>query len=128
MTGLVYAPDALGAADRGSPALWRLHRAALLREQTPLVLAPVLASAPAGPPSARLRALLAGCLLVDFPVGAAWDVARLRRLAPEIDLVTAAVVLAALAARAVVVSTEPEPYQKAASRLGVHLSIVTLID
>ncbi len=141
MTGLVYAPDVLVAAERGDPALWRLHRAALLRDQTPLVLAPVLAGAAfptpgaglptadgatdrTGEPATRLAALLAGCALVDFPVGAAWDVLRLRRLAPGTDLVTAAVVLAALAARAAVVSADPDRYLRPAHALGITLSTI----
>ncbi len=164
MTGLVYAPGALLAAARGDAALWHLHRAALLRGQTPLVPAPVLAAitlppaggtdsaggrdsaggtagaratagtagADGGPGQSdaasegsvrRLAALLAGCALVDFPGPAAWDVLRLRRLAPDADPVAAAVVLAALASRAVVVHDAAQPYREIAARLGVTLDV-----
>jgi len=126
MTGLVYSPAALAAAERGSPALWHLHRAALRRGQSPLVIAPVLAAAEV--PGPRARALLAGCALVDFPVAAARDVARLRRLVPTSDLVTAAVTVAALAARAVVVSDVAAPFQDIAARLGIRLDIALVID
>jgi hypothetical protein len=124
VTGLVYAPAALRAAERGSPELWSLHRAALLRGQTPLVVAPVLAAA--GTPGARTEALLAGCALVDFPVSAARDVGRLLHLVPGTDLVTAAAALAALAARAVVVTDEAQPFQAIGARLGVALAIAPL--
>jgi hypothetical protein len=121
VTGLVYAPGALFAAQRGDALLWQLHRAALLRGQTPLVIAPVLAVAPA--PSQHLDRLLAGCVLVDFPVSAARDVSRLRRLAPGVDLVRAAVLLAALAARAVVVDDGAGAFAALAANLGVDLRI-----
>jgi hypothetical protein len=121
VTGLVYAPGALAAAGRGDAQVWHLHRAALLRGQSPLVLAPVLASAPA--PSAALEALLAGCSLVDFPVSAARDVSRLRQWVPGLELVTAAVALAALATRAVVVDDNAARLQPVARRLGVDLRI-----
>jgi hypothetical protein len=88
----------------------------------------VLGSAPAGPPSTRLRALLSGCALVDFPVAAAFDVARLRGRVPGTDLVTGAVVLAALAAGAAVVTGEPERYRAVALALGVDIGLVNLID
>jgi hypothetical protein len=135
MTGLVYAPGALALAARGRDSLWQLHRAALLRGQTPLVLAPVLAATmlptghrPTSGPAARLEALLAGCALVDFPVSAAWDVVRLRQLAPAADPVTAAVVLAALAARSIVVNDVAQPFQEIAERLGVPLGVATVTE
>jgi hypothetical protein len=124
MTGLTYTPGALAAAQRGSAPMWHLHRAALLRGQTPLVIAPVLACAPG--PSPALEALLAGCALVDFPVSAARDVSRVRRLVPGTDLVTAAVVLAALAARAAVVCDGSEKLAPLARALGADLRSIAI--
>jgi hypothetical protein len=124
MTGLTYTPGALAAAQQGSAAMWQLHRAALLRGQTPLVIAPVLACAPG--PSPALEALLAGCTLVDFPVSAARDVSRVRRLVPGTDLVTAAVVLTALAARAAVVCDASERLAPLADALGADLRTIAI--
>jgi hypothetical protein len=77
-------------------------------------------------PQRRLAALLAGCALVDFPASAAWDVLRLRRLAPGADPVTAAVVLAALASRAVVVDDSAEQLRGIAEKLGVQLDVAVI--
>ena len=124
MTGLTYTPGALAAAQLGSAPMWQLHRAALLRGQTPLVIAPVLACAPG--PSPALEALLAGCTLVDFPISAASDVSRVRRLVPGTDLVAAAVVLTALAARAAVVCDGTEQLAPLARALGADLLTFTI--
>ena len=126
MSGLVYDVGALRAAGSGAPAgaaLWRLHRGALRRGETPLVIAPVLAAANG---SGQLAALLAGCALVDFPISAAWDVRRLLARCPGADLVAAAVVLAALASRCAVVTTAPRPLEALAAALDVHLPLAVL--
>jgi hypothetical protein len=127
MGGLVYDTGALVAAARGDSTMWTLHRQAVARDETPLVIAPVLARAWSDGRDQASQALLArllrGCMLVDFRIGAAYDVGRLLALSRTADVVAAAVVLAAVATRSAVVTSDPDNLDALGNALGVTLSL-----
>lgn len=139
MGGLVYDAGVLVAAAARDPATWRLHRAALERNEVPLVLAPALARAwgrttvaagtgtgTARTDAGRLARFLRGCALVDFPVAAAYDAGRLLARSGTADLVTAAVVLAAVTTRSAVVTDNPDGVRLLAGVLGIDLPLAAI--
>jgi len=127
MGGLVYDSGALVAAAHGQAEVWRLHRGALERSVTPLVIAPVLASAfGRAPGEGLLAAFLRGCAVVDFPVAAAYDAGRLLARSGTTDAAAAAVVLAAVATRSAVVTADPDQVRALAGALGVELPLAAV--
>jgi hypothetical protein len=130
MGGLVYDTGALIAAAHGDPAMWTLHRQAVGRDETPLVIAPVLARALSHKRDAAVQAqlarLLRGCALVDFRIGAAYDVGRLLALSGTTDEVAAAVVLAAVATRSAIVTSAPDDLEVLGTALGVTLNLAVI--
>lgn len=127
MGGVVYDSGALVAAAHGQPVVWRLHRGALERNATPLVVAPALARAWSLAPGDRLlTAFLRGCTVVDFPVAAAYDAGRLLARSGTADIVAAAVVLAAVTTRSAVVTADPEGVRMLARVLGVDLPLAAV--
>ncbi len=121
MTGITYDTGALLAAEKGSRALWALHKRALDRGLRPTVPAGVLAQAWRGGPQAQLSRFLSGCRFealteaVSRAAGAAC--ARSRRA----DVVDASVVIGALVREDAVFTSDPEDLAAVAGSLGKHL-------
>lgn len=65
-TPVVYDAGALIAAERGSRAMWALHRRLLERDVQPAVPAVALAQAWRGPRKVQLARLLRSCVVMPF--------------------------------------------------------------
>jgi predicted nucleic acid-binding protein len=90
--GLTYDTGALVAAERDDRLLWSLHRAALVRQLTPVVPAGVLGEVWRGGPQHRLSRLLKGCdvePLTEHQARAIGVLAGRSRLSDTVDLAVA---------------------------------------
>lgn len=123
--GLIYDAGALVAAERGSAAMWRIHKKSLERGVEPLVYSPVLAQVWRGGngKQALLARFLTGCRLEGFSVAAAYDVGRLLAVSGTGDIVDAAVVLNAIWRQDAVVTSDPGDLRYLADAVGIAMPI-----
>ena len=123
MSGIVYDAGALIAADRGSPAMWALHRRALERDVRPTVSTAVLGQVWRGGPQARLSRLLQGCRLEPLTESHARSAGEALGASGQHDIVDAVVVVTALARGDLVVTSDPEDMRRIASATGRELML-----
>jgi hypothetical protein len=121
MAGITYDTGALLAAQKGSRALWALHKRALDRGLRPTVPAGALAQAWRGGPQAQLLRLLSGCRVETLtePASRATGAACARSGRP--DVVDASVVVGALVREDVVFTSDPEDLAAVARALRKRL-------
>ncbi|AXI77546.1 twitching motility protein PilT [Peterkaempfera bronchialis] len=124
---MVYDAGALIAAERGSVAVWRAHRAYLLAGGTPVVPAAVVAQVwRDGTRQARVAQLLKGCDIAPLGDESARAVGELLGRAGTVDTVDGAVALLASALGAEVPTSDPEDLQHLLDHLGVPGKRVTV--
>ncbi len=123
LSGITYDAGALIAAERGSMAVWRLHRRLLEHGMYPTLPAVVLGQAWRGGPQARLPRLVRGTEIEPFTEQQARAAGAALAISGSSDLVDAAVVVAALAREDLVVTSDPEDLRRIASALGRELAV-----
>ncbi len=106
MSGVVYDAGALIAAERNDRAFWADHRVRLEQGTIPVAPAAVVAQVSRSPRQVPLRRLLRGCDVTDLDEDTAHRVGRLLAHAGTTDVVDGAVVTAALARSAAVVTSD----------------------
>lgn len=123
MVGITYDTGALLAAEKGSRALWALHKRALDPGLRPTVPAGVLAQAWRGGPQPQLSRLLSGCRYEALTEAAsrATGVACARLKRP--DVVDASVVVGAIVREDVVFTSDPDDLAAVAGGLGKRLAL-----
>lgn len=106
MSGIVYDAGALIAAERNDRALWADHRVRLEQGTIPVTPAAVVAQVSRSPRQVQLRRLLRGCDVAELDEGTAHRVGRILAQACTSDIVDGAVVAAAVARSAAVVTSD----------------------
>jgi hypothetical protein len=123
MAGITYDAGALLAAEKGSRALWALHKRALERGLRPTVPAGVLAQAWRGGPQAPLSRLLSGCRFEALTEAASRATGAACARSKRSDVVDASVVVGALVRDDVVLTSDPEGLAAIAGALGRRLVV-----
>lgn len=118
MSGVTYDAGALIAAERGSRAMWVLHREMLAREVHPTLPTVVLGQAWRGGPQARLSRFLRGCRIEPFTERQARSAGAALAASGACDLVDAAVVVTALARQDLIVTSDPDDLRRIAAAIG----------
>lgn len=106
MSGVVYDAGALIAAERNDRAFWADHRVRLEQGTIPVTPAAVVAQVSRSPRQVPLHRLLRGCDVTDLDEGTAHRVGRILAQAGTADVVDGAVVAAAVALSAAVVTSD----------------------
>lgn len=106
MSGVVYDAGALIAAERNDRAFWADHRVRLEQGTIPVTPAAVVAQVSRSLRQVPLRRLLRGCDVTDLDEGTAHRVGRILAQAGAADVVDGAVVAAAVALSAAVVTSD----------------------
>lgn len=126
---LTYDTGALIAAERGSRALWALHRRSLERGEVPTVPSGVLAQAWRGGPQAQMSRLLRGCRIEDLneararSAGAAGAACGASGTS---DVVDASVVVGASARGDVVVASDTGDLERLRDAAGVAVDLLPI--
>lgn len=123
MSGVTYDAGALIAAERGSRAMWVLHREMLAREVHPTLPTVVLGQAWRGGPQARLSRFLRGCRIEPFTERQARSAGAALAASGAYDLVDAAVVVTALAREDLIVTSDPDDLRRIATAIGRAVSL-----
>jgi hypothetical protein len=123
MAGITYDTGALLAAEKGSRALWALHKRALDRGLRPTVPAGVLAQAWRGGPQAQLLRLLSGCRSEALTEAASRATGAACARSKRPDVVAASVVVGAIVREDVVFTSDPEDLAAVAGGLGKRLAL-----
>jgi predicted nucleic acid-binding protein len=123
VSGVIYDAGALIAAERGSMAMWVLHREMLAREVHPTLPTVVLGQAWRGGPQARLSRLVRGCRIEPFTEPQARLAGTALAASESSDLVDAAVVVTALARGDAIVTSDPDDLRRIASAIGRTLAL-----
>lgn len=123
MSGVTYDCGALIAAERGSQALWALHRRLLERGARPTVSTAVLGQAWWGGPQASLSRLLRGCRVEPLSEPQARSAGATLAASRSSDLVDAVVVTGALVRDDLVVTSDPDDLRSIASAIGATLAV-----
>jgi predicted nucleic acid-binding protein len=118
VSGVTYDAGALIAAERGSRAIWVLHREMLEREVRPTLPTVVLGQAWRGGPQARLSRFVRGCRIEPFTEQQARAAGEALAASDGRDLVDAAVVVTALAREDLIVTSDPDDLRRIASAIG----------
>jgi hypothetical protein len=118
VSGITYDAGALIAAERGSRAMWMLHREMLARGVYPTLPTVVLGQAWRGGPQVRLSRLVRGCRVEPFAESQARSAGTALAASGATDLVDAAVVVTALARGDAIVTSDPDDLRRIASALG----------
>lgn len=124
MTGLTYDTGALLAAERGDRVVWARHEEALLRDESPIVPAGVLAQAWRGGPPARLSRFLGGCEIEPLDEGSARATGLACALSATTDIVDASVVVGALRRDDACATSDPVDLVAIAGALGARLRVL----
>jgi hypothetical protein len=123
VSGITYDAGALIAAERGSRAMWMLHREMLAREVYPTLLTVVLGQAWRGGLQARLSRLVRGCRVEPFTESQARLAGAALAASEGNDLVDAAVVVTALARGDAIVTSDPGDLRRIANALGRRVAL-----
>jgi hypothetical protein len=123
MAGITYDTGALLAAEKGSRALWALHKRALDRGLRPTVPAGVLAQAWRGGPQAQLSRLLSGCRFEALTEAASRATGAACARSKRPDVVDASVVVGAIVREDVVFTSDLEDLAAVAGGLGKRLAL-----
>jgi hypothetical protein len=123
MAGITYDTGALLAAEKGSRALWALHKRALDRGLRPTVPAGVLAHAWRGGPQAQLSRLLSGCRFEALTEAASRATGAACARSRRSYVVDASAVVGALVREDVVLTSDPEDLAAVAGALGKCLLV-----
>lgn len=123
MAGITYDTGALLAAEKGSRALWALHKRALDRGLRPTVPAGVLAQAWRGGPQAQLSRLLSGCRFEALTETASRATGAACARSKRPDVVDASVVVGAIVREDVVFTSDLEDLAAVAGGLGKRLAL-----
>src|SRR5579863_3348598 len=118
MAGITYDTGSLLAAEKGTRALWAVHKRALERGLRPTVPAGVLARAWRGGPQAQLSRLLSGCRFEALTEAASRATGAACARSRRSDIVDASVVIGALVREDVVFTSDPEDLAAVARGLG----------
>ena len=121
--GLTYDTGALVAAEKDDRLLWSLHRAALVRQLTPIVPAGVLGEAWRGGPQNRLSRLLKGCDIEPLTETQARAIGVLAARSELTDTVDLAVAEGALRRNEAVVTSNRKHIEQVADAVGRHIVI-----
>ncbi len=106
MSDVVYDAGALIAAERNDRAFWADHRVRLEQGTIQVTPATVVAQVSRSPRQAQLRRLLRGCDVASLDEDTAHRVGRILARAGTADIVDGAVVAAAVARSAAVVTSD----------------------
>jgi predicted nucleic acid-binding protein len=118
VSGVTYDAGALIAAERGSRAMWALHRRLLDRGMHPTLPTVVLGQAWRGGPQALLSRLVRSCRIEPFTESRARSAGTALAASGATDLVDAAVVVTALARGDAIVTSDPDDLRRIASAVG----------
>jgi hypothetical protein len=121
MAGITYDAGALLAAEKGSRALWALHKRALDRGLRPTVPAGVLAQAWRGGPQPQLSRLLSGCRFEALNEAASRASGQACARSRQPDVVDASVVVGALVREDVIFTSDADDLTAIARALGKRL-------
>lgn len=124
MTPIAYDAGALVAADRGDRTLWARHRVWVERGTVPAVPAPALAQVSRSPGQTQLRRLLRGCDVVALDERSAHAVGGLLADSETTDVVDAAVVVAARALSASVLTSDRHDIAHLVAASGARIDIL----
>jgi predicted nucleic acid-binding protein len=122
-SGVTYDAGALIAAERHSGSAWTLHRELLARKVYPTLPTVVLGQVWRGGPQARLSRFVRSCHIEPFTEQQARAAGVALAASGGSDLVDAAVVVAALARKDLVVTSDPDDLRRIASALGRELAV-----
>jgi predicted nucleic acid-binding protein len=120
---IVYDTGALLAAEANQRTMWVLHDAALRNGIIPTISATVLAQAWRGGPQPQLSRLLKGCEVDPLTEQAARAAGVACAASATSDIVDAAVVVDAIARRALVVTSDPRDLARIAEALDAPLDL-----
>jgi predicted nucleic acid-binding protein len=123
VSGVTYDAGALIAAERGSRAMWVLHREILAREVRPTLPTVVLGQAWRGGPQARLSRFVRSCRIEPFTESQARSAGTALAASGATDLVDAAVVVTALARGDLIVTSDPDDLRRIAAAVGRTVSL-----
>jgi predicted nucleic acid-binding protein len=123
VSGVTYDAGALIAAERGSESVWTLHRELLGRDLYPTLPTVVLGQVWRGGPQARLSRFIRGCRIEPFTEQQARAAGAALAASDGRDLVDAAVVVAALARKDLIVTSDPDDLRRIASAIGRDLAV-----
>jgi predicted nucleic acid-binding protein len=124
VSGIVYDAGALIAAERNDRALWADHRVRLEQGTIPVTPAPVVAQVSRSPRQAQLRRLLRGCDVAELDEDTAHRVGRILAQACASDIVDGAVVAAAVARSAAVVTSDRADIAHLLQSTGIDLPVI----
>ncbi|MBV9144070.1 MAG: hypothetical protein JO115_24660 [Pseudonocardiales bacterium] len=119
MSGIVYDAGVLIAAERSDRAVWADHRVRLKQGTIPVIPAAVIAQVSRSPRQAQLRRLLRGCDIAELDEDTAHHVGRILAQACTSDVVDGAVVAAAVARSAAVLTSDRADIAISSSRPGL---------
>lgn len=123
MRGVTYDSGALIAGERGSRAVWALHRRALERGVRPTVSTVVLGQVWRGGPQAQLSRMLRGCRVDPLSDRQARSAGEALAASDGSDLVDAAVVVTTIARGDLVVTSDPSDLRRIASAIGREIEL-----
>ncbi|MGQ0773006.1 MAG: hypothetical protein ACT4NY_01060, partial [Pseudonocardiales bacterium] len=122
--GVVYDSGALIAAERNDRAFWADHRVRLEQGTIPVTPAAVVAQVSRSPRQVPLRRLLRGCDVTGLDEDTAHRVGRILGQAGTADVVDGAVVAAAVARCAAVVTSDRGDIAHLLQSAGTELPII----
>jgi len=123
MTGATYDAGALIAAERNSRAMWVYHRRLLGSKVRPTVSAAVLGQVWRGGPQPLLARFLRGCKIEPLDEKQARLAGAALARSGTNDVIDAAVVVSALPANKVIVTSDPDDLKRVADALGRELAL-----
>jgi hypothetical protein len=123
MRAATYDAGALIAAERKSRAMWTYHRRLLDDKVRPTVSTAVLGQVWRGGPQPLLSRFLRGCKIEPLDERQARLAGAALARSGTNDVIDAVVVLSALPANKVIVTSDPDDLQRVADALGRELSL-----
>lgn len=124
MSGVVYDAGALIAAERNDRTFWADHRIRLQQGTIPVTSAAVIAQVSRSPRQVQLRRLLRGCDVAELDEDTAHRVGRILAQAGTSDVVDAAVVAAAVARSAAVMTGDRADIAYLLQSAGIDLPVI----
>jgi predicted nucleic acid-binding protein len=126
VTGVTYDAGALIAGERGSAAVWALHRRLLERGLRPTVPTAVLGQVWRDSRQVQLSRLLRGCRVEPLSEQQARLAGEALGASEGKDLVDAVVVVTAAARGDLVVTSDPDDLRRIASAVGHRVELHTI--
>ncbi len=124
MSAVVYDAAALIAADRNDRAFWADHRVRLEQGTIPVTPAVVVAQVSRSPSQTQLRRLLRGCDVIPLDEDTAHRVGRILARTGTADIIDGAVVAAAVAHSAAVLTSDRADIVRLLHSAGTDLPIL----